>query len=126
MKNLLNVISGDVVGIVSCHHGLHLHQVLLHFSLYIIRTTTTMDRWMMCMYFSLQKPNKFEGGNVVQSRAEDRKHLFLCKIVECKRKENNNTHNTTPSYGSGFLCVPTFFSSLGYCNDATTRKNKIY
>lgn len=32
-KNLLNVISGDVVGIIGCHHGLHLHQVLLHFLL---------------------------------------------------------------------------------------------
>jgi hypothetical protein len=31
-KNLLNVISGDVVGVIGCHHGLHLHQVLLHFS----------------------------------------------------------------------------------------------
>ena len=29
-KNLLNMISSDVVGIISCHHGLHLHQVLLH------------------------------------------------------------------------------------------------
>lgn len=30
-ENLLNVVSSDVVGIISCHHGLHLHQVLLHF-----------------------------------------------------------------------------------------------
>jgi hypothetical protein len=34
-RNLLNMISCDVVGIVSCHHGLHLHQVLLHFFLYL-------------------------------------------------------------------------------------------
>lgn len=32
VKDLLNVISGDVVGVVGCHDGLHLHQVLLHFS----------------------------------------------------------------------------------------------
>lgn len=34
-RNLLNVISGDVAGVIGCHHGLHLHQVLLHFSLSI-------------------------------------------------------------------------------------------
>jgi len=36
VKNLLNVISGDVVGVIGCHQGLHLHQVLLHLSRNII------------------------------------------------------------------------------------------
>lgn len=41
-ENLLNMISSDVGGIVGCHHGLHLHQVPLHASLfYTILTPPT-------------------------------------------------------------------------------------
>ena len=39
-EDLLNVISSDTVGIGACHHGLHLHQVLLHLSFISLVTHT--------------------------------------------------------------------------------------
>jgi len=47
-KDLLNVISGDVVGVIGCHQGLHLHQVLLHLSRNIIALYIVFD--MMIWY----------------------------------------------------------------------------
>jgi len=35
-ENLLDMIRGDIAGVVTSHHGLHLHQVLLHFFCYYI------------------------------------------------------------------------------------------
>ena len=40
MEDLLNMISSNVAWIVGCHHGLHLHQVLLHFFLLYYHPTT--------------------------------------------------------------------------------------
>jgi hypothetical protein len=35
-ENLLDMIRGNIAGVVTSHHGLHLHQVLLHFFCYFI------------------------------------------------------------------------------------------
>lgn len=48
-ENLLNMISGDVVRIISGHHGLHLHQVLLHF-LYNTSTENTQRDNTLSLY----------------------------------------------------------------------------
>lgn len=35
-ENLLDMIRGNIAGVVTSHHGLHLHQVLLHIFCYFI------------------------------------------------------------------------------------------
>lgn len=53
--NLLNVISSDVGGIIGCHHGLHLNQVLLHF-LYT-NTPQTISLYKEGIYLFLTPKN---------------------------------------------------------------------
>ena len=52
-EDLLNVISSNAVGIVSCHHGLHLHQVLLHSSLF--KTSHPSFFFSLCLCTLLSK-----------------------------------------------------------------------
>lgn len=79
--NLLNMISSDVVGgIIGCHHGLHLHQVLLHY-IYVIfdispPTLSHTHSLTLSFSFSLYK-NMWVGVFLSLDWIDDYKH---CKL----------------------------------------------
>ena len=96
--DLLNVISGDVVGVVGCHHGLHLHQVLLHLShtqyiyiyIHYMIERCTLSLSLTISTFSIQNQTKLRPA-----------------IVQVQR-EAHSLSLSLSLWFSGFLCVPTF------------------
>lgn len=94
-KDLLNMISGDVVGVIGCHHGVHLHQVLLHtLFLYMWMYTYITNYQQYCCSLSISLSHQVingsnsgaEGGKVVRiydqsSLSRSLSSLYICVCV---------------------------------------------
>lgn len=93
-RNLLNVISSDVAGIVGCHHGLHLHQVLLHASLFYIHPTTQKHTLthtqhkhrLSSLSFSLSKISVYYYLYLSVCKFDCDKYVSTRKHCNCKQK----------------------------------------
>lgn len=121
-KNLLNMISSNAVsGIIGCHHGLHLHQVLLHYiyiSIFLcyfcyyycltplslsISITFSLYIWCVCMYVYMCV---FLSHSRMDGWRERKEH---CKV---QRGEMNRAPQETLFFFSFSFCVLLWLKSV--------------